>query len=280
MAKLEVENRGTTRLIYFNSPPANGLNLELVAELTEVVERLADEADEVRCLVIASRLQNIFIAGADIKMIKKYMDGPDLVGQMLNFNGRLQTVINKIEELRFPVIAAINGHALGGGLELALACDFRFMAAGASKVGLPEVNLGLLPGAGGTQRLSRIIGKARAKEIIYNSRLLGTEEALSWGLVESVWPPETLMEECLRYADAFRERAGLAIAEIKACIDEGIDRPMQQGLDLEMAALQRLLETNDAREGVNAFLEKRAPRFAGCANMAERTCREEIPDVT
>jgi len=266
MAMLEVENHGTTRLIYFNSPPANGLNLDVVAELTDAVETLATETDKVRCLIIASRLRNIFIAGADIKMIKQYMDGTNLVAEMLNFNGRLQRVINKIEELPFPVIAAINGHALGGGLELALACDFRFMAAGAARVGLPEVKLGLLPGAGGTQRLSRLVGKARAKQIIYNSRLLDTEEALSWGLVESVYPGESLMEECLRYADAFRERAGTAIAEIKACIDRGMDRPMQEGLNLEMAALERLLGTDEAREGVNAFLEKREPRFLSCSN--------------
>lgn len=258
---LEIENLGTSRLLYFNFPPANALNLEIVAELTEVVGGLAADVDLIRCLIIASRLERIFIAGADVKMIKQYMDGPDLISAMLNFNGMLQKVINQVEALPFPVIAAINGHALGGGLELALACDFRFMVTGGARVGLPEVRLGLLPGAGGTQRLSRLIGKARAKEAIYNSRLLDAEEALAWGIVDRVFPPEALLEECLRYAEAFGPRPGIAIAEIKACIDQGVDKPIQQGLDREMATLERLLETVDAREGVTAFLEKREPRF-------------------
>lgn len=263
MVRLEVENRGTTRVMYFNAPPANGLNLELVAELAQCVERLTAEGDSIRCLIIASRLEGIFIAGADIKMIKRCMEGPNPVSEMLNFNGRLQKVINDIEELPFPVLAAINGHALGGGLELALACDFRFMASGSGQVGLPEVSLGLLPGAGGTQRLSRLIGKARAKEIIFSSRLLDTEEAFAWGIVGRVCTSENFMEECLGYADAFAQRPGIAIAEIKACIDRGMDKPIKQGLDLEMVALERLLETGDAKEGVTAFLEKRDPRFLG-----------------
>jgi enoyl-CoA hydratase len=263
MARLEVENRGTTRLLYFNAPPANGLNLELVAELTQCVERLTAEADNIRCLIIASRLERIFIAGADIKMIKRCMEGPNPVSEMLNFNGKLQEVINNIEGLPFPVIAAINGHALGGGLELALACDFRFMAKGDGRVGLPEVSLGLLPGAGGTQRLSRLIGKSRSKEIIFSSRLLDAEEAFAWGIVGRVCTSENLMDECLSYADSFTQRPRVAIAQIKACIDQGVDKPLKQGLEMEMAALERLLETDDAREGVTAFLEKRAPRFLG-----------------
>ncbi len=188
---------------------------------------------------------------------------------MLNFNARLQHVINKIEELPFPVIAAINGHAMGGGLELALACDFRFMALGKGRVGLPEVKLGLLPGAGGTQRLSRLIGKTRAKEMIYSSCLLDPGEALAWGLVDRVFPPEVLMQECLRYADEFAKRPGNAIAEIKACIDKGLDKPIQHGLNLEMAALEKLLKTDDAREGVTAFLEKRDPHFARSSSTGD-----------
>jgi enoyl-CoA hydratase/carnithine racemase len=191
------------------------------------------------------------------------MEGPNPVSEMLNFNGKLQEVINNIEGLPFPVIAAINGHALGGGLELALACDFRFMAKGDGRVGLPEVSLGLLPGAGGTQRLSRLIGKSRSKEIIFSSRLLDAEEAFAWGIVGRVCTSENLMDECLSYADSFTQRPRVAIAQIKACIDQGVDKPLKQGLEMEMAALERLLETDDAREGVTAFLEKRAPRFLG-----------------
>jgi enoyl-CoA hydratase/carnithine racemase len=120
-----------------------------------------------------------------------------------------------------------------------------------------------LPGAGGTQRLSRLIGKSRSKEIIFSSRLLDAEEAFAWGIVGRVCTSENLMDECLSYADSFTQRPRVAIAQIKACIDQGVDKPLKQGLEMEMAALERLLETDDAREGVTAFLEKRAPRFLG-----------------
>jgi len=260
---LEVEDRGTTRLIYFNYPPANGLNLEIVAELTEAIERLAAEADGIRCLILTSRLQGIFVAGADIKMIKRYMEGPNLVDDMLHFNTQLQQMINQIEALPFPVIAAINGHAMGGGLEMALACDFRFMEHNSARVGLPEVTLGLLPGAGGTQRLSRLIGKARAKEIIYNSLLLDAKEALHLGVVDRICPAGSLMEECLGYADQFSERASIAVSVVKTCIDRGSDMAMEEGLRKEMDGLKRLLGTSDAIEGVTAFVEKRQPRFLG-----------------
>jgi len=260
---LEVEDRGTTRLIYFNYPPANGLNLEIVAELTEAIERLAAEADGIRCLILTSRLQGIFVAGADIKMIKRYMEGPNLVDDMLHFNTQLQQMINQIEALPFPVIAAINGHAMGGGLEMALACDFRFMEHNSARVGLPEVTLGLLPGAGGTQRLSRLIGKARAKEIIYNSLLLDAKEALHLGVVDRICPAGSLMEECLGYADQFSERASIAVSVVATSIKKKSDMAMEEGLRKEMDGLKRLLGTSDAIEGVTAFVEKRQPRFLG-----------------
>lgn len=263
MSILEIEARGTTRLLYLNSPPANGLNVEMVAKLTEAAERLMAEADKIRCLIIASRLERVFVAGADIKMIKQAVARPDTAAELLTYNRRLQRMINQIETLPFPVIAAINGYALGGGLELALACDFRFMATEGARVGLPEAKLGLLPAAGGTQRLSRLVGKARAKDIIYCSRMLDANEALALGIVDRVAPPLDLLDECLRYADAFGRRAAVAIAEIKACINEGLEKPIDQGLDREMVALERLLGTADLREGTTAFVEKRDPQFLG-----------------
>lgn len=260
---LEIEIIGATRVIYFNSPPANGLNLDLVDELEEAIDKLKREAFKVRALVLASRLERIFMAGADIKMIKQYMEGPKLVEHMLHFNTLLQQTINQIEALPFPVIAAINGHAMGGGLEMALACDFRFMAMNGAKVGLPEVTLGLLPGAGGTQRLSRLIGKARAKEIIYNSHLLDANEALHLGVVDRIYPAESLMKECLKYADQFSDRASIALSVVKRCIDQGSEMSMAEGLKVEMEGLERLLGTSDAVEGVRAFVEKRRPLFLG-----------------
>jgi len=260
---LEVEKRDTTAVIWFNAPPANGLNLDLVEELANVVEDLRNKANTIRFLVLASRLNGVFIAGADIKMIKRYMEGQNLVDDMIHFNTRLQQTINQVEDLPFPVIAAINGHAMGGGLELALACDFRFMAKGRGRVGLPELNLGLLPGAGGTQRLSRLIGRSRAKDIIYNRRLLDAADALIIGVVDRVYEPESLMNNCLSYAEEFKNQAGVAISVVKECINKGLELSLKDGLALEMKGVETLLNTADAREGVKAFLEKRKPLFAG-----------------
>lgn len=258
---LHFEIMDRTGVLYFNSPPANGLNLELVNELTTMVNSLRANVDEIRSLIITSQIANIFIAGADIKMIKKFMDGPSLVADQIHFNTHLQEVINEIEGLPFPVIAAINGHAMGGGLELALACDFRFMAKGKARIGLPEVNLGLLPGAGGTQRISRLIGKSKAKDMIYNSKLFDAEGALAAGIVDHIFEPESLLGKSLEYANKLKDRAGISISVVKKCIDKGLDMSLKEGLALEMEGLERLLNTNDAKEGVTAFLEKRKPLF-------------------
>jgi enoyl-CoA hydratase len=258
---LHLEIMDRIGVLHFNSPPANGLNLELVNELTTIVNSLKGDMGEIRSLIITSKIENIFIAGADIKMIKKYMDGPNLVADQVHFNSNLQRVINEIECLPFPVIAAINGHAMGGGLELALACDFRFMAKGKTRIGLPEVNLGLLPGAGGTQRISRLIGKSRAKDMIFNSKLFDAESALAAGIVDQIYDPESLMEKSLEYANKLKDRAGISISVVKRCIDKGLEVSLEEGLALEMEGLERLLNTNDAKEGVTAFLEKRKPFF-------------------
>ena len=258
---LQFEIMDKVGVLYFNSPPANGLNLELVNELTTIVNSLKADVGGTRSLIITSKIENIFIAGADIKMIMKHMDGPNLVTDMIRFNSSLQQVINEIECLPFPVIAAINGHAMGGGLELALACDFRFMSKGKARIGLPEINLGLLPGAGGTQRISRLIGKSRAKDLIFNSKLFNAEDALASGLVDQIYDPESLMGKSLEYANKLKGRPGISISVVKACIDKGIEVSLKEGLAIEMAGLERLLNTNDAKEGVTAFLEKRKPFF-------------------
>jgi len=258
---LETEKRETTAIIWFNAPPANGINLNLVEELAQVIGNFREEQSKIRCLILASRLKDVFIAGADIKMIKGYMEGSNLVDDMVHFNTQLQITINQVEDLPFPVIAAINGHAMGGGLELALACDFRFMANGKARVGLPELNLGLLPGAGGTQRLSRLIGRSRAKDIIYHRKLLDAGDALASGVIDRVYEPESLMESCLAYADEFKNQAGAAVSVVKECINKGLDLPLTDGLALEMRGLETLLNTADAREGVGAFLEKRKANF-------------------
>lgn len=260
---LEIETYGRTRVLYLNAPPVNGINLEVAEELGRAVSSLRRDRSEVRCLILTSRLPDIFSAGADLRMIRQYMEGPDLVGRMLHFNRRLQEVIQAVAALPFPVLAAINGHALGGGLELALGCDFRFMSEGHGRVGLPEVRVGLLPGAGGTQRLSRLVGVTRAKDLIYTGNLVDPASALAIGLVDRVVPPSSLLEESLRYASAFQSCAAEAVAVVKDCIRRGMDTSLEEGLVLEMAGLETLLGTKDAREGVAAFLEKRPPVFTG-----------------
>lgn len=258
---LKLEKLERTRIIYLNAPPANGLNLELIEELDKIISYLKQEGADICCLILTSHIKNIFIAGADIKMIKNYMDGPNLTDDMIHFNTRLQETINEIEDLPFPVVAALNGHAMGGGLELALACDFRFMAIGKARVGLPEVDLGLLPGAGGTQRLSRLIGKSRAKHIIFHGKLLDAETALSMGVVDRIYKTESLMTETLKFADELKDRAGISISVVKRCINQGSNMSLKDGLAIEMKGLERLLNTADAKEGVTAFLEKRKPFF-------------------
>ncbi len=260
---LKLSKEESTRFIFLNSPPVNGLNLEVVEELSQALGLLRQEGAAVRGLILSSDIEGVFIAGADIKMIKGYMEGPDLVGDMLHFNTRLQETINEFESLPFPVIAAMNGHALGGGLEMALACDFRFFASGRARVGLPEVTLGLLPGAGGTQRLSRLIGKAGAKEIIFQARKLDARTALALGIVDRVCEPGSLMEEALQYAESMQGGAPVSIDVVKSCINRGIEQSLDKGLAIEMEGLERLLNTADAREGVIAFLEKRKPLFTG-----------------
>lgn len=260
---LEFETRGRTRVLYLNAPPVNGISLEVVEELGRAVSSLKGDRSDVRCVILTSRLPEVFSAGADLRMIRQYMEGPDLVGRMLHFNRRLQETVQGVAALPFPVLAAINGHALGGGLELALACDFRFMSEGRGQIGLPEVRVGLLPGAGGTQRLSRLVGATRAKDLIFTGRLLDPAAALAIGLVDRVLPASALLGESLEYAATFHSCAAEAVAVVKECIRRGMETSLEDGLALEMAGLEKLLGTRDAREGVAAFLEKRVPVFTG-----------------
>jgi enoyl-CoA hydratase/carnithine racemase len=260
---LEIENRDGLILLYFNAPPANGLSMEVSGELLEKLAQIRKQSAGVYAMIIASRVKDIFIAGADIKMIKRFMDGDDLTGNMILSNEKLQQAFNEIEDLPFPVIACIDGHAMGGGLELALACDFRFMAKGKARVGLPEVKLGLLPGAGGTQRLSRLIGTGRAKDVIYRSLFLDAQAALDIGIVNQIHESGEILGKCMAFAGEFKRRARVSITVIKECINKGSEVSLTEGLALEMKGLERLLNTSDAKEGIAAFLEKRAPVFKG-----------------
>jgi enoyl-CoA hydratase/carnithine racemase len=260
---LEIENRDGLIILYFNAPPANGFNIELSGELLEKLAEIRKQSSGIYAMIITSKVKGIFIAGADIKMIKRFMDGDDLVGNMVFSNEKLQQAFNEIEDLPFPVIACIDGHAMGGGLELALACDFRFMAKGKARAGLPEVNLGLLPGAGGTQRLSRLIGKSRAKNIIYRSLVLDAQAAKEMGVVDEIYESGEIFDKCIAFTEEFKTSARVSIAVIKACINKGTEVTMTEALAIEMKGLETLLNTMDSKEGITAFIEKRRPVFKG-----------------
>lgn len=251
--RVQTEINGRVGLITINYPPANALGYQTMKELGEAIEFFL-RAAEVKVLVITGA-GKFFVAGADINELQGLT--PATVGE---FNGLTTRVLNSLAYSVKPVVCAINGMALGGGLELALACDIRLAVEGA-RLGCPEINLGLMPGAGGTQRLPRIVGVGRAKELILTGRLMTAAEALGLGIVEQVVPSERLMGETLKLAGTIAEKSGVALRVAKRAIMEGIEMPLVQALELEQKLFCELLDTEDKAEGVAAFLEKRPPRF-------------------
>ncbi len=252
-----VSEEGAIAIITFNRPKAlNALNSELLAELADAVHAI-ENRQEIRVLVLTGAGEKAFVAGADIKQL----DGlTPLQGKKFARLG--QTVMNRIAALPIPVIAAVNGYALGGGTEMALVCDFIYAADSAS-LGLPETTLGLIPGFGGTQRLARLIGANRAKELIYTGRIISAEEAKSLGLVNKVIPRESLMEEVLTTAKKLASKGRVSLREAKEAVNTGLDVDLDTGLKIEQNAFALCMASEDAAEGTRAFIEKRKPRFEG-----------------
>ena len=246
---------GRILTISLDRPPTNPLNSAFGQELYDAFSEVS-LMDEVTVVVITSSQEKAFIAGADIKeMAAKSGDEMDAFSRLLQDANNLLSSMNKV------VIAAINGHALGGGCELAMACDFRFMKQGKYFIGLPEVGLGIIPGAGGTQRLPRLIGVAKALEMMLQGSVVGPEEALAIGLVNRVIEPENFREEVMAFAGKLAAGAGKAMGAIKMSVQEGIDLPMEQALAVERKHARVNFECQDAREGIAAFAEKRKPNF-------------------
>jgi len=254
---LTMAREGRILTVGLNRPPMNALGMEFGRELHAAFTE-ASGMEGVSVVVVASQLEKAFIAGADIKEMAG-MSRKDSE----TFSALLQEVNNLLERMRKVVIAAIHGHALGGGCELALACDYRLMAAGKGRIGLPEATLGILPGAGGTQRLPRLIGLSRAMDILLRGRSLSPEEALAVGLVDRVLDPARFREEVLAFANELASGAGLAMGYIKAAVREGLELPLEEGLAVEREYGLANLGSHDAKEGLLAFAEKRKPRFAG-----------------
>lgn len=236
---------------------ANTYDLDMMRELDEAIEAHRFD-DEVRVIILQSGLSGFFSAGADIEMLKQSQ--PDFKAM---FCLHCQETLDKFAKTPKVVIAAINGHCVGGGLEIALSCDLRMMAKDSGKIGLPEVTLGVLPGTGGTQRLPRLIGASRALDMMITGKLLSPDEALAIGLVNYVYPKESFAKDVEAYARALAQGPSRAVSLIKRSVLEGVEMPLTAGLALERELQNRLFITEDAKEGLAAFVEKRKPNFKG-----------------
>ena len=257
LQNLLLERDGAIAVVTVNRPKVlNALNLATLEELRRTMTALREDA-EIRCIILTGSGDKSFVAGADIN---------ELGGQSPTAgweHARLgQAVFDMIETLGKPVIAAINGYALGGGCELAMACTMR-LAADTSRLGQPEINLGMIPGYGGTQRLARVVGSGRALELLLTGDQLSATEAHLMGLVNRVVPAAALMVEARRLAASIAGKAPLAVRYVLQAVHRGVNLPLAEGLALEAALFGLVASTDDMREGTRAFLEKRKPVFKG-----------------
>lgn len=248
---------GAIGAITLDRPPANSYEINFMRNLDAAIEA-ANGDNETKVVILKSASEKFFSAGADIKVFMA-SEVADNMAMITLAHAALEKMAasNKI------FIAAINGHALGGGLEMALACDLRFAAEGRYALGLPEVGLGLLPGNGGTQRLPRLIGANKALEMMITGERVGPEEALRLGLVNKLFPADKLMEETEAYARKLAAGATVAVGSIKRCVYDGIDMDLHEALAYERQLMAPLFETEDAAEGFTAFAEKRPPVYKG-----------------
>ena len=254
MALADYTVEGAVALVRLNRPPVNALSAELSADLKAAFEEAADP--QIRAVVVTG--QPHFAAGADIKGFREVYESGGQEGLARTLAG----TVSVLEGLEKPTIAAIHGYALGGGLELSLGADFRFLAEDAL-VGQPEIKLGLIPGAGGTQRLTRVVGFQKAKDIVFTGRQVGAQEALEIGLADRIYPTAALLEESLRAAAEMATWPTRAVAAAKRALAGGWGRPLEEGMAVEEQEFENSFWTDDAREGVAAFLEKRNPTFQG-----------------
>lgn len=250
---------GGIAVLTLDNPPANGYSHAMMRQLDEAVLQARFD-DEVHVLVLRGEGEKFFCAGADIPELAAMAPG-----FKYNFCLHANETLLRLEQTPKLVIAALNGHCVGGGLEIALAADLRIARADGGKIGLPEVTLGVLPGTGGTQRLTRLLGRARALELMVTGRTLGFAEAQAIGLVTAVLPGERFFEQVIDYARSFvpPARAAKAVGAIKRAVVTGGELPLESGLALERELQQQLFLSSDAREGLAAFLAKRTPAFTG-----------------
>lgn len=254
MSLVDYAVSGAVATITLDRPPVNALNVQLVADIADAIDRAADPA--VRAVVITGGAH--FAAGADITEFQEAFDGKTHD----NLAGALSAVVTKLEALEKPTIAAINGFALGGGLELAMGADFRYLS-DTARVGQPEILLGIIPGAGGTQRLARLAGYQRALEMCLTGRQVAAEEALASGIADKVVPAGELLDVATGDAARFAVGPTAAYAAVKEAVAAGYGASIEDGLAIEAEAFKRVFATGDARRGVAAFLAKEQADYAG-----------------
>lgn len=248
---------GCIGLITLSRPEAaNAMSVQLLQELSTTLDNINGDP-AVRVVLLTGEGEKAFCAGADLKERKGMSDRQ--VKQIVQLIG---ATVAKVEALAQPVIAVLNGVAFGGGLELALACDLR-LAATHAKLGLTETSLGIIPGAGGTQRLPRLIGIGKAKELIYTARRLNAEEARSYGIVEYVHEGHEVLEQAQQLALEMAKNAPLSLVQAKIAMNQGIEVDLATGLKIELLAYNALIPTEDRLEGLLAFQEKRTPQYLG-----------------
>ncbi|MFO7930122.1 MAG: enoyl-CoA hydratase-related protein [Thermodesulfobacteriota bacterium] len=256
-SSLLAEDRGQIRVLTMNRPEMmNALNFDMLRSLKTQVESLRFDP-EIRVVVITGAGEKAFSAGADLKERATLTDL-----QVRKFIHTIRNLLTDIESLNKPVISAVNGVALGGGTEIALASDLRVASMKAS-MGLTETRLAIIPGGGGTQRLPRLVGRGKAKELIFTGRRVDAKEALEIGLVNTICEPELLLEEALKMAESICEAGPIAIEQAKYAIDAGMETDLHTGLAIESNAYWITIPTQDRLEGLAAFREKRKPVYKG-----------------
>ncbi|SFX27196.1 Enoyl-CoA hydratase/carnithine racemase [Thermoactinomyces sp. DSM 45891] len=253
--RLEVE-QGIATLTLNRAGAGNALNFPTLCRLREVVREISCRRD-IRVVVLTGAGEKFFCAGADLKERKTMSEQ-----QVREFLMTIRDTFTEIADLPQPVIGVMNGYAFGGGLELALSCDMRIVESHV-QLGLTETSLGIIPGAGGTQRLARLIGSSKAKELIFTARRLTSAEALDWGIASYVEQSRTGMEKALELASQMCANAPLALAQAKFAIDRGLEADIRTGIWVEAKAYETLLPTEDRLEGLRAFAEKRKPNYQG-----------------
>lgn len=256
IVNLDIDDQGVATITLNRPEAANAMSLELLNALQEIIQSVTYDP-AVRCVVLTAAGEKVFCAGADLKE-RASMDA----AQTRQAVALIRDTVSRIENLPQPVIAVLNGSALGGGLELALACDIR-IGADHIKVGLPETSLAIIPGAGGTQRLPRLIGSAKAKELIFTAQKLTAHEALQMQLLEHIVPLDQLTEKRKEITDLICQNGPVALQQAKFAIDKGAETDLQTGLSIEQKAYEITIPTEDRREGLQAFKEKRKPHYKG-----------------